>query len=277
MNYSWSERVAVTGVTDADAVASVIATHARLDLLLGTGGDVQVLRMGSIDGGWQTPVEVVSDEAFPSGVNLQGRYALATVGGNPTKTVRFWRLADDGSYAPVGSAVDVYESMGTAQYPSLAVHPDNWRVFVATRVGSKTIINSSPDAGATWHENDVDGVVWPTEVVGLQYPVLCCDKDYLWLVGWRAGVYLGAAGKVECYQFTANSKLEQVGSAVTVGPSDEGKPGFIRRPKTGEMLVLAPKTAGGWSTLSGNTTGIVEYWSVNTGSAWTQQVFHEVP
>ena len=282
MGYTWSDRMIVdTLAADTDAVANLLAGDAQTTLLVSTGGVVQVVPMGSLDGGWGTPVTLQTNATPPvdlaeveaCGVPFGNRLCVVAVGGG---TVRFW-VFSQGEWLQVGSVVNVYEPFGAPRFPALAVHPHNWRFFVATWHGAKTIVSASPDRGAEWHDgHDLLGTVWVADVDNLQYPALWCDKDYLWLAGWLEGAYRGAAGKLMVYKYRAQADLEAAGAGVTVGPADEGRPAIIRRPGTWELMVVAPKVGGGWMDLPGATRGIVEYRSVDSGGTWTLQELHEV-
>jgi hypothetical protein len=280
MAYTWSERTTVdTLAADTDAVANVLTGDAQTAVLATGGALVQVVPSGSLDGGWGAPVtlqtgtppaDLADAEAY--GVPFENRVYVVSVGEG---TVQF-RVYDQQTWAQVGETVDVYEAFGSPRFPTLAVHPYNWRFFEAVWHGAGTILNTSPDRGATWHEHDLELTVWAAEVDGLQYPALWCDRDVLWLVGYLPGAYQGAAGKCMAYQLRADATLEALGDAVVVGAADEGRPAIIRRPGTGELIVLAPKTGSAWDDIAGADTGIVEYDSVDTGASWSLIGFHAV-
>jgi len=277
--YTWSARTTVDTLTaDTEAVANVLPGDAQTELVVSTGGLVKVVPSASLDGGWGAPVALQTGtppanltdvEAY--GVAFENRVYVVSVGGG---TVRF-RCYDQQTWAQVGATVDVYEPFGSPRFPALAVHPFNWRFFEAVWHGAKTILNTSPDRGATWHENDLSGTVWAADVDGLQYPSLWCDRDVLRLVGYLPGAYQGATGKCMAYQFRADATLEALEDAV-VGPADEGRPAIIRRPGTGELIVVVPKTGSAWDDLPGTGAGIVEFDSFDTGASWSLIDFHAV-
>jgi hypothetical protein len=253
MAYTWSERTTVdTLAADTEAVANVLPGDAQTELVVSTGGLVKVVPSASLDGGWGAPVTLQTGtpaanltdvEAY--GVPFENRVYVVSVGGG---TVRF-RVYDQQTWAQVGATVDVYEAFGSPRFPALAVHPFNWRFFEAVWHGAKTILNTSPDRGVTWHENDLVGTVWAADVDDLQYPALWCDRDVLRLVGYMPDDMGNGTGSVMAYQFRADATLEPLGNPVTVGAADEGRPAVIVRPGTQEIVVIVPRRPSGTYTL----------------------------
>lgn len=282
MAYTWSERTTVDTLTaDAEAVASVLCGDAHTELLVSSGGLVQIVPAGSLDGSWGAPVTLQTNASPPvdltdveaCGVPFGNRLCFVSVGGG---TVRFW-VFSQGTWWQVGSVVNVYEPFGSARFPALAVHPYNWRFFVATWHGAKTILSTSPDRGTTWHDgHDLEGTVWVADVDDLEYPALCCGRDVLWMAGWLEGTYHGAAGQLTLYRYKADAPLESAGDPVVIGAADECRAAITRRPGTGELIVVAAKTGTAWDDVAGSDKGIVEYRSVDSGATWALEGFHEV-
>lgn len=199
--------------------------------------------------------------------------------------------------------------------PAIAMSPTTWTLFVAVPevyvfwhwveppdppVLTYTYyvrLYCSHDQGATWQDmgtvKTLDGPGEPipgTTAAAVQYPMLWCDRD-LWLAAWYgAAPWEGAEGHIKVWRYLVQETMHYAGPAsrteglltvggwpVIAGPGDTGRPGIIRRPGTGEVIVVAPKNSSStWDDLPGVGAAVAEYVSPDTGTTWQGPVAHAV-
>jgi len=300
LDNQWSDRTAIADTVGA-VTANVISSETGIVLVEELGGETRIVPGKSLGGDWGTPVVIGSGRTYPHGIELQQRYAITALTGSD---LSYNIHSKDNPYAAVHAKVTVDTSVYLT-YAVLARHPLTWRLYLAANTGSGIWLYTSSDSGLTWaHCGIEDGSVnglgtgaalgnWDNE-----YPWLYCDRDYLWLVTYRAGVTTGAQGQCALYQFrhepgdpetvlfagerpltlvqkgtVVDAGGANVYSGVIVGPADAGRPAIIRDPQTWAVTAIVPKTTA-WTDTSLPTPGIVEYGSTDTGKTWAQRASH---
>jgi hypothetical protein len=296
----WTERMAVPETAGA-RTANLVSTITGMVLVEEIGGQTKIVPNRSLTGDWGEPVTVGSGRTYPHGIETAQRYGLtALVGSDLSYNIQSKEMP----YAAVHDKVTVDTSIYRT-YSVVAKHPLTWRLYAAANTGSGIWLYSSSDSGLTWiHLGVEDGSVnglgtgasagnWDNE-----YPWLYCDREYLWLVTYRAGATAGAQGQCALYQFRHEPAattpilfpgelaltLVQQGTVVAapggnvyggvlIGPADAGRPALIRDPQTWQLTVIVPKTRA-WDDTTLPTPGIVEYTSNDTGVTWKQKGSH---
>jgi hypothetical protein len=270
------------------------------------GGQTKIVPNRSLTGDWGEPVTVGSGRTYPHGIETAQRYGLtALVGSDLSYNIQ----SKESPYAAVHEKVTV-DTHVNRTYAVVAKHPLTWRLYLAVNFGQSTgagvALFSSSDSGLTWIHLGIEdgstnglGTGAPSGTWDNWYPWLYCDRDYLWLVTYRAGATAGAQGQCVLYQFrhepeakaliffpgelalTLVQKGTVIGSeadgycysGVVVGPADAGRPALIRDPQTWQLTVIVPKTRA-WDDTTLPTPGIVEYTSNDTGVTWEQSGSH---
>ena len=264
-SYEWSARIPAGDLTGTAPVTwqSILAVGSRIDFVFGTADSAKVAPGASLDGAWGTAKLLVGETA-PFVVAAGQRLLLGTVNeGKARLTVR----AQGEDYGAVDAAVEIGDS--DAVPPVLARHPTLMRIFAAIQQAGNTVLHVSDDRGATWTQ--------ARTVTGLRYPYLYVDQVRVWLAGYFAGAYQGAQGTVRVSAYDVTKVLVEKTALAIVGPSDAGRPAIIRRPTSGELMVVAPKTGAFWDAAPGmESKGIAEYRSVDLALTWGLQAIHAV-
>lgn len=262
---TWSQRYPLEATNTAQC-AGTVCTGARTELVTGADPGLKFRPAASLDGAWR---EVAQDAwvghagRLGQAIAVENRYLIVFATGGTAYAMRVTQgegyQAVDLNDLGVGATITI----GASDYvcPAVAYDETQRRLVAALQHGADVEVYASSDQGASWTST--------LTVADLGQPALWAAQGEMLLVGYRAGAYQGAGGRVVFQRLSYSGAA--LAAAVIVGPADDGRPAVCRRHGTWELIVLAVKTGSGWTGLSGEAVtavGAAEYRSVDWGGTW---------
>ncbi|HOV50187.1 MAG TPA: hypothetical protein PLZ61_02480 [Candidatus Cryosericum sp.] len=262
----WSDRFPVEGTGDVRWANIAIGASRPWHVLIEGDGESTAVRPG-------LHLETQGDATYPFSESMGFPMAVAApqadllyvvARDNATGVAHLLRRDAASGFAQFGgeptSAIGACDECA----PSLAINPVTWLLAAAVQANDAVGIYLSFNHGQTW-EAVTDGLI-------MRYPALWATPQELWLAGWLDEPSAGAEGQIILYRFDFTEyALEQIGDAVMVGASDEGRPGIFVHPHTQQPIILGTKTSL-WD-VEGPDLAIVEYNSLDFGLTWYRRGF----
>ena len=249
----WSSRFAVPA-SSSTTWANILATRARTELVEDASG-TYIRLAHSLDGDWQSPVEIDAAYTHPFGIGVNNRLYISAYSNGQQYLLRHnMNAAHDAISDPITIAAS------DAVPACLAYILPQYHLLCAVQDASTIKLYQSLDQGQTW--------ALAQSLASLEYPYVFAEPDRVWVVGY-------ASSEVQVASFFSRDEaLPAVAAAVSVGQADEGRSAIIRHPSTKELIVVVPKTTD-WG-LGEPALAIAEYSSLDTGQTWTRKAFHEI-